>query len=188
LHASVVYVVLHLHLLAARAEHAHEGVAERGIAEMADMGGLVGIDVGVFDDHLLLRGGGLGELSTQQVRGIGAAGQADVDVPVAGHFQGTDAGNGPDLRRQLGSDLFGRLAQLLRQLEGRRHGHLTEIALPRLFDVHGQIDAVASLYVRVEGACNLLLYGMEHGNYQYNLPALDLAFARFVALSSLIYS
>jgi hypothetical protein len=48
-------------------------------------------------------------------------------------------------------------------LEGRGHGHLAEIALPRLLDRYRQIDAVANLYVRVEGARNLFFYGMKHG-------------------------
>ena len=53
LHAGVVDVVLHLDLAAARAQHAHEGVAQHGVAQVADVGRLVGVDVGVLDDDLL---------------------------------------------------------------------------------------------------------------------------------------
>ena len=58
LHAGVVDVVLHLDALAARAQHAHEGVAQRGVAQVADVRRLVGIDVGVLDDDLLAGRGG----------------------------------------------------------------------------------------------------------------------------------
>ncbi len=44
--------ILHLHGPAARAQHAHERVAQHRVAQMADVGGLVGIDVGVLDDDL----------------------------------------------------------------------------------------------------------------------------------------
>ena len=111
-------------------------------------------------------------LAAHQGRGIGAAVQADIDVPVAGHFHGGDAGDRSDLLRQFGRDLLGRLPQLLGQLEGRGHGHFTELALPRLLDSYRQIDAVANLYVRVESARNLLFNGMKHGNYEYNVAAL----------------
>ena len=102
-------------------------------------------------------------LAAQQGRRIGAAVEPDVDVAVAGHFQGGDAGDGADLRRQFRRDLLGRLAQLLGELEGRGDGQFAEIALPRLLDGHREIDAVANLNVRAEGAGNLLFNGMEHG-------------------------
>ena len=138
---------------------------------MADVRGLVGIDVGVLDDHLFVGRRRLHALAAQQVRRISAAVEPDVDVPVARHFQGGDAGDRADLRRQFRGDLLRRLAQLFRQLECRGHRHLTEIALPRLFDVDRQVDAVANLYMRVEGARNLFFYGMKHGNYEYNVAA-----------------
>ena len=48
LDAGVVDVVLDIDLLAGGAEQADKGVAEDGVAEMADVGGLVGIDAGVL--------------------------------------------------------------------------------------------------------------------------------------------
>ena len=50
LHAGVVDVVLHPDLAAAAPQHAHEGVAERRVAQVADVGGLVGVDARVLDD------------------------------------------------------------------------------------------------------------------------------------------
>ena len=102
-------------------------------------------------------------LGAHQSGAIGGAVEADVDVPVAGHFQGSDAGDRADLGRQFGRDLFGRLAQLFGELESGGDGHLAEIALARLLDVYGEIDAVTNLYVRTEGAGNLLFNGMKHG-------------------------
>ena len=52
LHARVVDVVLHADVVAAVAQHAHEGVAQAGVAEVADVGGLVGVDARVLDDDV----------------------------------------------------------------------------------------------------------------------------------------
>ena len=52
LDARVVDVVLGLDGLALVPQAADERVAQAGVAEMADVGGLVGIDVGVLDDDL----------------------------------------------------------------------------------------------------------------------------------------
>jgi glycerol-3-phosphate responsive antiterminator len=49
LHAGVVDVVLHVDLLAGGAQQAHKRVAENGVAQVADVRGLVGIDAGVLD-------------------------------------------------------------------------------------------------------------------------------------------
>ena len=59
LHAGVVDVVLHLDALPARAQHAHERIAQRGVAQVPDVRRLVGIDVGVLDDDLFAGGRGL---------------------------------------------------------------------------------------------------------------------------------
>ena len=53
LDAGVVDVVLHFDGNAAEALHAHERVAERGIANMADVRRLVRVDGGVLDDRSL---------------------------------------------------------------------------------------------------------------------------------------
>ena len=50
LHAGVVDVVLDVDFLSGGAEQADEGVAEDGVAQVADVRGLVGIDAGVFDE------------------------------------------------------------------------------------------------------------------------------------------
>ena len=98
---------------------------------------------------------GSSQFAAQQSGAVGAAVEADVDVAVAGDFHGGDAGDRADLLHQFGGDLFGRLAQLFGELEGGGDGHLAEIALARLLDWHGQIDAVADLNVRTKGARRL---------------------------------
>ncbi len=50
LHAGVVDVVLHIHLLPGGAQQAHERIAQNGVAQVADVRGLVGIDAGVLDE------------------------------------------------------------------------------------------------------------------------------------------
>ncbi len=52
LHSGVVDVVLHVDVASGGAEEAHEGVAEDGVAQVADVGGFVGIDAGVLDENL----------------------------------------------------------------------------------------------------------------------------------------
>ena len=52
LDAGVVDVVLHFDRDAAEAQHAHQRVAERGVAQVADVRRLVRIDRRVLDDRL----------------------------------------------------------------------------------------------------------------------------------------
>ena len=59
LHPSVVNVVLHLHLVSPELEQANEGVAQNRIAQMPDVGSLVGVDAGVlYNDLAWARGQG----------------------------------------------------------------------------------------------------------------------------------
>jgi len=50
LNAHVVDVVLHFDRRAAKPEHSHQRVAERGVAQVSHVRGLVGIDGRVLDD------------------------------------------------------------------------------------------------------------------------------------------
>ena len=52
LHAGVVDVVLHLDVSPPLSQQRTKRVAEAGVAQVTDVGGLVGIDVGVLDDDL----------------------------------------------------------------------------------------------------------------------------------------
>ena len=63
LHAGVVDVVLHFDRVAAEAQHAHERVAERRVAKVADVRRLVRVDRGVLDDGLFGAGRRAGQAS-----------------------------------------------------------------------------------------------------------------------------
>ena len=63
LHAGVVDVVLHIDFAAGDAQQANKGIAQDRVAQVADVGGLVGIDAGVLDQNLAGRNFGLGRLS-----------------------------------------------------------------------------------------------------------------------------
>jgi len=93
LNAGVVDVVLHIDRSACGAEQANEGIAENGVAEMADVRGFVGVDAGVLDENLacgdfrrrLFVGGDGGR--------DGSAIYADVDIARAGDLDLTNSGN-----------------------------------------------------------------------------------------------
>jgi hypothetical protein len=167
LHAGVVDVVLHLDLRRGSAQHADEGVAQRGVAQVADMRGLVGIDVGVLDDNLSAGGVAVGHDRPQLIR-IGSAVEPDIDVAVAGHLQRCHPRNRPDLGGQLGGDFLRRLAQLFGKLEGCRHRDFAEITLPGLLDHHAQIHAVADRMCARNAAATCFSMDWNTGTYEYN--------------------
>ena len=92
LDAGVVDVVLHADFVAALvvvgAEEALEGVAEDGVAEVADVRGLVGIDAGVLDEAEA-GAADVGVLVGGDAADGGGAVETDVEVAGAGDF---DAG------------------------------------------------------------------------------------------------
>ena len=52
LHAGVVDVVLNVDLVSRGAEQTHKRITEDGVAQMADVRGLVGIDGGMLHKHM----------------------------------------------------------------------------------------------------------------------------------------
>jgi hypothetical protein len=108
LHASVVDVILDFDALPGAAQQADEGVAQRRIAQVADVRGLVGIDVGVLDDAFPRIGGcrrgrrsGLSEASREERR----ARQIKIHIPAAGDLDALDAFDGQKLRGNFLRDL-----------------------------------------------------------------------------------
>ncbi len=95
LNAGVVDVVLHADLVAALvvvgAEEALEGVAEDGVAEVADVGGFVGIDAGVLDEAEA-GAADVGVLVVRDGADLRDAVEADVEVACSGDFDGGYAG------------------------------------------------------------------------------------------------
>ena len=95
LNARVVDVVLHADLEAALAQQAHERVTEAGVAQVADVRGLVRVDRGVLHDHPprpRRRGGSRGERLVEPLR-KGSPFEEEVEVAAAGDLGAADTGH-----------------------------------------------------------------------------------------------
>ena len=130
LHPRVVDVVLDADVVAAVPEQAHERVAEAGVAHVPDVGGLVGVDRGVLDDHVprpRLRSGAAGQARVELPR-EGAALQEQVDVAGPGHLRADDpwARAQPDARAPLG-DLTRLAAERLGEIERNREREIAQV-------------------------------------------------------------
>src|SRR5690606_32726301 len=140
LHAGVVDVVLHLHGRAAELQHAHERVAQRGVAQVADVCRLVGIDRRVLDDRLAFRlpraaggrcGGGANPQALEQERGTV---DEYVEIPARRGLDARDAVTGGETGRDLLGNGARRLAQPPRELEGDRRTDVAQRAIRRCFE------------------------------------------------------
>src|SRR5215467_483522 len=114
LHTSVVNVVLYLNFFAGVAQDTRDGVAEYGVAEVADVGSLVGIDAGVLDDDFFRAEGRLGGLSRVKYAPERAAIKEDVEIAGAGDFDACDT----RWKRKAGCDFLSDLARRTLQLLG----------------------------------------------------------------------
>ncbi len=88
LDAGVVDIVLHFDIAAAFAQHAYEGIAKNGVAEVSNVSGFVRVDVGVFDYDFFgawIGGGRWGVF--QQPHGVAGTIETHVDVAVARNFE-----------------------------------------------------------------------------------------------------
>ena len=116
---------------------------------MADVRGLVGIDIGVLDDDLAGRYLGLpcGSFRLEQCLRISCPIEPDVDIAVACDFQGGDARQTRKTRAQFLSNLTRSPLQLSGELKRDRDGEFTEGALFRLFqrDLICEIEPVGQL-------------------------------------------
>ena len=83
--------------------------------------------------------------------------------PLPATSRAATPGIGPISAASSAAIFLGAWRNCLASWKAAGHGQLAEIALPRLLDGYRQIDAVADLNVRTEGARNLLFNGMEHG-------------------------
>src|SRR5205823_8711557 len=94
LHAGVVDVVLYTDFVSGLegvgAEKALEGVAEDSVAKVADVGGFVGIDAGVFDEAEAWATD-VGVLIGGDAADGGGAVETDVEITGAGDFDAGDA-------------------------------------------------------------------------------------------------
>ena len=153
LHAGVVDVILHFDALPGAAQQADEGVAQRRIAQVADVRGLVGIDVGVLDDAFRRVGGGrrgrrsgLFEASRKERR----ARQIKIHIPTASDLDALDAFDGRKLCGNFLRDLPRRALQALGQLEADRRGCLAHLDARRLLRDDGYVLLVLRADMRRE--------------------------------------
>ena len=86
LDARVVDIVLHFDRTPRRPEHPYESVSQDRVAQMADMRGLIGIDVGVLDDDLVTFSSRGKVQSAQQSMSVVTAVEPNVQVAIAGNL------------------------------------------------------------------------------------------------------
>ena len=120
LHASVVNVILNLDVVAAEAQHSDEGVAQHGVAQVADVRRLVGVNAGVLHQNLarmdgLGRGGEAAHL--EERCGQRRAVKMEVHVTGPGNADAFHPFNGKQVHGQLLGNLTRRLPELFRQFK-----------------------------------------------------------------------
>jgi hypothetical protein len=163
LNTCVVQVVLDLDPVTQKSQRAGEHVAKRGISEVPDVCGLVGIDVRVLDDHVsrtpLFGRRLLGEHGLNEP----AAVEKKVQVPRAFDPRLPHTLRQRNRSRELARDRPRRLGERLREIEGRRgrevahrergralQDHAIERRVPETVGgaLHGVHDAGANLLER----------------------------------------
>jgi hypothetical protein len=144
LDTGIVDVILDVDFPAGRAKEQNEGVAEDGISKVADVGGLVWVNGGVFDQDLA------GVLDWDRMfaarddfPGHGGPVDPGVHVPGTRDFERQKAFKGRDGGDDFFGDLAGRLAKFLRQFKGERKSVLTHFDLRwLLYDDVRKLDLV----------------------------------------------
>ena len=124
LNASVVDVVLNFDVPSGVAEEAHEGVAQDGVAQVADVRGLVRVDGGVLNNRL----GRIGTGGHGFLRGLHerpkkfCAVEEEIQVSGARHLDSSDAWNRLQRIRNFLRQCARRLLQTLSEFEADRRG------------------------------------------------------------------
>src|SRR5260370_10262372 len=126
LHASVINVVLYVNVSAGGAQQANESISQNGIAQMANMGGLIGVDAGVLDQDLLPASLLPGFLPGGKPLSKCAARDTNINVARAGNLELFNAWNLVDSGNNFFGDLAWGLAQLFGQFEGQRQSVLSQ--------------------------------------------------------------
>ena len=165
LDARVVDVVLHADLAPALAQHAHEGVAQDGVAQVADVGGLVGVDARVLHHHVPAHAGCSRpphELGVEVAREGGAL-EEHVDVAAARHLRPAYAGRGAQRARQPLRDLARRAPQRLAEVEGGGEGEVPELRPWRVLEGDGgEVGVEGGARGRADGFAELGLDLEDH--------------------------
>ena len=168
LHAGIVDVVLNFDLAAEESQQTAESVAERGVAQVPDVGCLVRIDCRVLDDRLAVaprsrRAPRVRRRTRRQPAGeLRRAVQKEVDVAVRCRFDAREAIDGTERADDLLRDDARRLAQPARQLEGERDRQITERAARRNFDRNRGKDRIVcgNVVETPDGVCHMSSNGV----------------------------
>ena len=84
LNSGVIDIILHFDLCARMAQQAHKSIAKHGVAQVADVRGFIGIDVGVLDDDFARASGGRDRrLMRRRIRGREELRAVKIDIQVA---------------------------------------------------------------------------------------------------------
>ena len=146
LDAGVVDVVLDFDRRVAEPQHADERVAERGVAQVTDVRGLVRIDGRVLDDRLRFVSPDRGNLAADSRQDEGRPFEEQVEEAVRRHVHPGHAGQGPEPCGELLRDGARRFFQRPRQLEGQRDREVAERAVRRhLYSERRQLRKVVLL-------------------------------------------
>ncbi len=147
LHAGIVNVVLNLHAVAGVPQDTRHGVAEDGVAHMADMRGFVGIDAGVFDDDFARPLRGRRCLSRrgfpQRFPPERGAIEERVQVAGSGNFHSRDTFDGADFGGDFLSNLPRRTLELLGKLETHGRSNFAHLQTRRARNRHVGGDVIA---------------------------------------------
>ena len=149
LHAGVIDVVLHFDGCPAKRQDAHQGVAERGVSQVANVRGFVGVDGRVLDNSLAL-GGSAARRRRQDPDPLLEERRPvdeDVEVAVGRGRDASDAIAGGETCGDLLGNRLGRLAQAPGQLECDRRAEIAHGPIGRRFD--GDVDGVVMQIVRL---------------------------------------
>ena len=166
LHARVVDVVLDADVVAAVTQQAHERVAQAGVAQVADVRGLVRVDRGVLDDHVTPAGRrrSAGRQRLVHAPGGGAALEEQVEEAAPGHLGADDTGRPGEPGRELLRDLPRLAPQLLGEVEGGRQRDVAEVDPRRVLEGHRfELDAEGVAGGLADGAGQVLLDIQDHG-------------------------
>ena len=108
LHARVVDIVLNFDRLPADAQHANEGVAQHGITQVPDVGGLIRIDIRVLDDDLFAARSARDRIpAAKQALTISATIEPNVQVAIARNFKRSTPGIPREVARNSAAICFG---------------------------------------------------------------------------------
>src|SRR5271168_530021 len=166
LHAGVIDVILNLYAMAGVAQDADQGVAEHGVAYVADVRGLVRVDAGVLDDNFPARRGrrGRGIFCAAYVFPKRWAIKKGIQVARAGDFQ---AFYTLDFSKTVGNFLRENARsffQAFRQFKAHGGSGFAHFDLRWPLEGHSKVNVVGELNVAGQGIPQTIFNGLVHAS------------------------